>query len=259
MPANCVLLVDTYRSLEGVKKAIEAARYLRSRGRELNGIRLDSGDLAWLSVEARRLLDEAGFPKVAILASNELDGPIIQSLGDQGAAVGGWGVGTRLVTAGQGGGAGGQDRAARRPPGPALPRRGGLPGRRDLRRDLGPARGTGDGRPGRRDPAAPHPPGNAGRGPAAAGGSRRRGDVAGAAAGGGARAGPGPARAAARRPEAVRQPPSVPGGPRARPVRAAHAPGARGPRGPGVSHVPARAAAAPLPRPPERRALVAPP
>jgi nicotinate phosphoribosyltransferase len=99
MPANCVLLVDTYRSLEGVKKAIEAARYLRSRGRELNGIRLDSGDLAWLSVEARRLLDQAGFPKVAILASNELDEHIIQSLGDQGAAVGVWAVGTRLVTA----------------------------------------------------------------------------------------------------------------------------------------------------------------
>ncbi|HYQ80415.1 MAG TPA: nicotinate phosphoribosyltransferase [Anaeromyxobacteraceae bacterium] len=99
MPANSVLLVDTYRSLEGVRKAIEAARFLRSHGRELNGIRLDSGDLAWLSVQARRMLDEAGFPTVAILASNELDEHIIQSLKDQGAAVGVWGVGTRLVTA----------------------------------------------------------------------------------------------------------------------------------------------------------------
>ncbi len=99
MPANSVLLVDTYRSLEGVRKAIEAARFLRSQGRELNGVRLDSGDLAWLSVQARRMLDEAGFPKVAILASNELDEHIIQSLKDQGAAVGVWGVGTRLVTA----------------------------------------------------------------------------------------------------------------------------------------------------------------
>lgn len=99
MPSNCVLLVDTYRSLEGVRKAIEAARWLRSQGRELAGIRLDSGDLAWLSVQARRMLDEAGFPGTAIMASNELDEHILQSLQDQGAAIGAWGVGTRLVTA----------------------------------------------------------------------------------------------------------------------------------------------------------------
>ncbi|HEU4383057.1 MAG TPA: nicotinate phosphoribosyltransferase [Anaeromyxobacteraceae bacterium] len=99
MPSNTVLLVDTYNSLEGVSKAIEVARALRAQGRELNGIRLDSGDLAWLSREARRMLDLAGFPEVAVLASNELDEHIIQSLKDQGAAVGLWGVGTRLVTA----------------------------------------------------------------------------------------------------------------------------------------------------------------
>ncbi len=99
MPANCILLVDTYHSLEGVRKAVEVARWLRSQGRELAGIRLDSGDLAWLSGEARRMLDEAGFPRAAVLASNELDEHIIQSLKDQGAAVGVWGVGTRLVTA----------------------------------------------------------------------------------------------------------------------------------------------------------------
>jgi len=55
MPGNCVLLVDTYGTLDGVKHAIETARWLRTRGAELAGIRLDSGDLAWLSQEARRV------------------------------------------------------------------------------------------------------------------------------------------------------------------------------------------------------------
>ncbi|WP_242393870.1 nicotinate phosphoribosyltransferase [Anaeromyxobacter oryzisoli] len=104
MPANGVFLVDTYDSLEGVRHAIQAGRWLRENGHELLGIRLDSGDLAWLSIEARRLLDEAGFPKAVIFASNELDETIIQSLKDQGARIAAWGVGTRLVT-GQGDGA----------------------------------------------------------------------------------------------------------------------------------------------------------
>jgi nicotinate phosphoribosyltransferase len=98
LPANCVFLVDTYGSLDGVRHAIEAGRWLREQGHELLGVRLDSGDLAWLSVEARRLLDDAGFPRAAILASNELDETIIQSLKDQGARIAVWGVGTRLVT-----------------------------------------------------------------------------------------------------------------------------------------------------------------
>jgi nicotinate phosphoribosyltransferase len=98
LPGNCVFLVDTYATLEGVAHAVEAARWLRGEGRELLGIRLDSGDLAWLSVQARRMLDEAGFPRAAILASNELDENVIQSLKDQGAAVAVWGVGTRLAT-----------------------------------------------------------------------------------------------------------------------------------------------------------------
>jgi nicotinate phosphoribosyltransferase len=98
MPANCVLLVDTYDSLEGVRKAVEVGRWLRSQGSDLAGIRLDSGDLAWLSQEARRILDDAGFQKTAIMGSNELDENIIQSLKDQGAAISVWGVGTRLVT-----------------------------------------------------------------------------------------------------------------------------------------------------------------
>ncbi len=98
LPANCIFLVDTYGTMEGVEHAIEAARWLRSQGKEMVGIRLDSGDLAWLSVEARRMLDEAGFPKAAILASNELDEDVIQSLKDQGAKIALWGVGTRLAT-----------------------------------------------------------------------------------------------------------------------------------------------------------------
>lgn len=99
MPNNTLLLVDTYDTLEGVKHAIEAGRKLRQRGHELAGIRLDSGDLAWLSIEARRMLDEAGFPKAAIAASNDLDEYTIRSLKDQGAKINVWGVGTRLITA----------------------------------------------------------------------------------------------------------------------------------------------------------------
>ncbi|MGZ7079096.1 MAG: nicotinate phosphoribosyltransferase [Thermoanaerobaculia bacterium] len=99
MPNNCLLLVDTYDTLQGVRNAIEIGRRLRERGHELAGIRLDSGDLAWLSIEARRMLDEAGFPNAVIAASNELDEYVIRSLKDQGARINVWGVGTRLITA----------------------------------------------------------------------------------------------------------------------------------------------------------------
>ncbi len=99
MPNNCVFLVDTYNTIEGVHHAVRVGQRLRQRGHEMIGIRLDSGDLAYLSIEARRILDEAGFPKAQILASNELDEHVITSLKDQGATIGVWGVGTRLVTA----------------------------------------------------------------------------------------------------------------------------------------------------------------
>ena len=98
MPNNCVFLVDTYDTLDGVRKAVEAGKWLRSQGHEMMGIRLDSGDLAYLSIEARKILDEAGFPKAAIVASNDLDETIIDSLKDQGATINVWGVGTKLVT-----------------------------------------------------------------------------------------------------------------------------------------------------------------
>jgi nicotinate phosphoribosyltransferase len=99
MPNNAVFLVDTYDTLEGVKRAIDTGRWLRARGHEMAGIRLDSGDLAYLSIEARRMLDAAGFPQAVIVASNDLDEHIIASLKQQGAKVGMWGVGTKLVTA----------------------------------------------------------------------------------------------------------------------------------------------------------------
>ena len=99
MPNNCVLLVDTYSTIEGVKKAVQVGKELKQKGFQLSGIRLDSGDLAYLSVEARKILNEKGFPDVKILASNDLDETIIQSLKVQKAEIDVWGVGTKLVTA----------------------------------------------------------------------------------------------------------------------------------------------------------------
>ena len=99
LPGNCTLLVDTYDSLEGVRHAITVGHELRARGHELAGVRLDSGDLAHLSIEARRMLDDAGFPAAKIVASNDLDEVVIGSLLEQGARIDTYGVGTRLVTA----------------------------------------------------------------------------------------------------------------------------------------------------------------
>lgn len=99
MPNNCIFLVDTYDSLQGVRNAIEVGRRLRRQGHEMIGIRLDSGDLAWLSIQARKLLDEAGFSEAVIVASSDLDERIIESLNTQHARIDVWGVGTRLVTA----------------------------------------------------------------------------------------------------------------------------------------------------------------
>ncbi len=99
MPNNCVFLVDTYGTLEGVRRAVAVGRTLRERGHEMVGIRLDSGDLAYLSIAARRLLDEAGFPETVIVASNDLDEHIIENLKSQGAQIAVWGVGTKLATA----------------------------------------------------------------------------------------------------------------------------------------------------------------
>jgi len=99
MPNNCVFLVDTYDTLRGVQHAVDIGRKLRATGHEMIGVRLDSGDLAYLSIEARKILDAGGFPKAQILASNDLDEHTISSLKQQGATISVWGVGTRLVTA----------------------------------------------------------------------------------------------------------------------------------------------------------------
>ncbi|HEX8552280.1 MAG TPA: nicotinate phosphoribosyltransferase [Abditibacteriaceae bacterium] len=98
LPNNCSLLVDTYDTLEGVRHAVQIGHWLRPLGHRLAGIRLDSGDLAWLSKQARAILDEGGLPEVPIVASNDLDETIIESLKVQGAPINIWGVGTRLVT-----------------------------------------------------------------------------------------------------------------------------------------------------------------
>lgn len=100
-PSACILLVDTYDTLKsGVPNAIRVFTEMREAGINLSfyGIRLDSGDLAYLSKKARKMLDDAGFPDAVISASNDLDEFLIQSLKAQGAKITSWGVGTHLIT-----------------------------------------------------------------------------------------------------------------------------------------------------------------
>jgi len=101
MPKGCVMLIDTYDSVEGTKRAVEVGREMRKRGSDLFGVRLDSGDLARLSNEVRKILDREGFTETAIMASNELDEYLIRDLKQQGAKITIWGVGTHLVTGNQ--------------------------------------------------------------------------------------------------------------------------------------------------------------
>ena len=98
MPGNAVMLVDTYDSVEGVANAIDTGKRMRERGHRLAGIRLDSGDLAYLSNRAREMLDADGFEETQVIASNDLDPETIESLQAQGARIDVWGVGTKLVT-----------------------------------------------------------------------------------------------------------------------------------------------------------------
>ena len=99
MPNNCVFLVDTFDTLEGIKHAVGVGSLLRETGHELVGIRLDSGDLDCLSRQARKILDKEGFSKTIIMASNDLDEHSIDALKQREAPIGVWGVGTKLVTA----------------------------------------------------------------------------------------------------------------------------------------------------------------
>lgn len=98
-PDKCVFLVDTYDTINGIKNAIQVGMQLRERGNEMEGIRIDSGDLAYFSNVARKILDEAGFPNAKVVASNDLDEHIITSLKTQEATIDTWGIGTKLVTA----------------------------------------------------------------------------------------------------------------------------------------------------------------
>ena len=97
-PANCVFLLDTYDTIEGLKKALEAAGELPDPKKNLLGVRIDSGDLAFLSKQARRMLDKAGFEKTRIIAGNSLDETLVDSIKNQGARVNLWVAGTKLVT-----------------------------------------------------------------------------------------------------------------------------------------------------------------
>lgn len=98
MQDNTTLLVDTYDTLQGVENAIKVGRILHEKGQELNAIRLDSGNLYDLSIQARALLDDAGFNNTKIFASGDLDENIILDLKKNKAPIDAWGVGTRLST-----------------------------------------------------------------------------------------------------------------------------------------------------------------
>ena len=100
-PNACILLVDTYDTLDsGVPNAIRVFKEMKEKGIKLGyyGIRLDSGDLAYLSKKARKMLDDAGFPDAVISASSDLDENLIFNLKKEGAQITSWGVGTNLIT-----------------------------------------------------------------------------------------------------------------------------------------------------------------
>lgn len=98
MPNNCIFLVDTYDSVDGIRHAIETGSELRRQGHEMIGVRLDSGDGAALSIKARRMLDQAGFVNAKIVGSGDLDEALITDLKQRGAKIDVWGVGTKLST-----------------------------------------------------------------------------------------------------------------------------------------------------------------
>ncbi len=99
LPNNTILLVDTYNTAKGIDNAIAIIRKMKAKGYKIGGIRIDSGDLAYFSQLARRKLNEAGLPEIKIVASNDLDEYIVNSLKQQEAEIDSWGIGTKLVTA----------------------------------------------------------------------------------------------------------------------------------------------------------------
>ena len=99
MPDNCVLLVDTFDTLRGIKNAITVAKELEKLNKKLLGVRIDSGDLSYLSKKARKMLDKENLNYVKIIASNDLDEFLLKSLKYQKSKISIWGIGTKLVTA----------------------------------------------------------------------------------------------------------------------------------------------------------------
>ncbi|WP_289636158.1 nicotinate phosphoribosyltransferase [uncultured Adlercreutzia sp.] len=120
-PRNCILLVDTYDVEQGIEHAITVGLEMRERGERLAGIRIDSGDLSWLSKMARRMLDGAGLTDCGIVLSNDLDEYTIQSILDEGADVMSFGVGTKLASAYDQPTLGGVYKLAAVRPGPGAP------------------------------------------------------------------------------------------------------------------------------------------
>jgi nicotinate phosphoribosyltransferase len=98
LPNNCVFLVDTYGSISGIENAIRISKQLKEKGYEPMGIRLDSGDLAYLSKEGRKMLDAAGLTNMKVGGSNDLDEHLISSLKAQGCTIASWIVGTKMLT-----------------------------------------------------------------------------------------------------------------------------------------------------------------
>ena len=97
-PDTCLLLVDTYDSVRGIQNAITVFNELKAAGHKPVGIRLDSGDIAYLSKLARKMLDDAGFTDAVVMASGDIDEYLLQSLNNQGARIDMYGVGTKLIT-----------------------------------------------------------------------------------------------------------------------------------------------------------------
>ena len=97
MPNNCVLLIDTYDVEQGLENAITVGLEMKARGQRLMGVRIDSGDLAWLAKMCRKRLDDAGLTDTGIVLSNDLDEYLVNSILGQGAKVNSWGIGTKLA------------------------------------------------------------------------------------------------------------------------------------------------------------------
>ena len=99
MPERCILLVDTYDTLSGIDKAIQVAKSMQKQGKNLYGVRIDSGDLAYFGRQARKKLNKANLHDVKIIASGDLDEHLIENLKQQKACINAWGVGTKLACA----------------------------------------------------------------------------------------------------------------------------------------------------------------